>query len=268
MKIIECGKIRTFREISLAFQDALLDMGYKSKICNWVHLWNKKYKCRCDDLKPDKFNIYIHGRETNINLDSSKTINICFQTEQLFLNRHKLSNRNKWDKILEIFPTQTNYPNTVFFPLGYSKHFDSNIKQKKETIDFFTFGAKTLYRKQWEKLWPGLFYKNGYGEERDNLIIQSKLNINLKAYNKYYFAPIHALFILCKGKILLQEKTEEYGMYKDYIIPFDKSNFKKISKYWLSNNEERIEKGKEIQKDLKNNHHFTDYFKEAMKGIL
>lgn len=266
MKIIECGRKRVFREVSLAFQDALLDMGYKSEICNWVHLWNKKYKRRSDDLKPDKFNIYIHGRENNINLGSKKTINICFQTEQLLLNRYKLSNRNKWDKILEIFPTQINYPNTVYFPLGYSKYFDNNIKQQKEIIDFFTFGANTQHRKQWKKF--GISCKNSWGEKRDNFIIQAKLNINLKAYNEYYFAPIHALLILCKGKVLLQENAKGYGIFKDYIIPFDKSNFKKISKYWLSNNEKRIEKGKKIRKDLKNNHHFTDYFKEAMRDIL
>lgn len=267
--IIIIGKMATFCEMAYAIKDCLLNYGYDVEINSYMprkdlgsHLSKVIYDCKESEIiKYGKINIFIRGHRV---IPDSNCTNILIQTEQ---NPIYCRDKNIWAKILEFFPELVDV-NSEYFPLGYSKYFDTMIDNTKEKQDFFFFGSKTTRRRRLCRKF-NIPMEHMWGNTRDELIMATKINVNCKANRKYFYAPLRGLLVMCKGKILLQEKCNGgYGIYKKYPIIFNEKIFEKVSKKWLEDEEGRKEYGMKVREDLMANHRFEDYFEKAMKGIL
>jgi len=266
--IIIIGKMATFCEMVYAIRDCLLNHGYDVEINNYMpkkdlggKLSHIIYDCKESEIiKYGKINIFIRGHRV---IPDSNCTNILIQTEQ---NLTYCGDKNIWTKILEPYPEMVD-ENSEYFPLGYSKYFDTMIEME-EKQNFFTFGVKTDRRKKLCRNFNiPIEYK--WGDSRDKLIMDTRINVVFNAYKNYIFPITHGLLIMCKGKILLQEECNGgYGIYKKYPISFNEKNFKEVSRKWLEDDERRKEYGMKVRKELMENHRFEDNFAKAMKNII
>ena len=265
------GRENSFHELQLAIEDSLSDMGYKTKI--FYH--DKRVSPKPIIFSKD-INIVINTQKVNedIVFPKNNSIKILIQTEQSLMGqngrRKMIYDYSKWDKVLEFFEENVKEENMVYFPLGYSRFFEGNSTPVKEDIDTFFFGAPTdrrinLTRRLGIKRSSDLIWK----ADRDLMIKRTKVNVNLLAFTKNYsFAPLHCLMVICKGKLFLQEKTSGYGAYKEYIELFTEDTYFDIIKYWLSHEEERLQRGREVREKLKKDLNFNKSFLNCIKGIL
>jgi hypothetical protein len=217
---------------------------------------------------PFKINIIITGRSFKPN---NNHINILVETEQNHIRRDpELPEQySNYTKVLQIFKEQeVMSPNSVYFPIGYSDAFSSTISNDSKSYDVSHFGQVIP---EWRR--SRLIDKfnvhniNSFGELRDVVIQNSKINVIFKKHEEYYFTPIHALLIICKGKFLLQEQCKEYGIYKNCLIEFTEDTYLDTIKYWLENRKHRIDFGYKAMDYLRSQHSLTKYLKEAWYGI-
>jgi hypothetical protein len=255
--VIIIGLKATFWEVALAVKDALFELGYESDI----HIYPNRF--RADQIKYTDVNIFIHGHYVQPN---PNCVNILIQTEQLHFRDH-FDNHGKWTRVLDLFPEQAVEDNSVYFPLGYSRHFDTTVSAKEER-DFYFFGALTPYRKEFLEQHRIYYRTLTYHDKRDRLIMSSRINVNLRPKDvTYFYAPMHGLLVLCKGQLYMQESVEGgYGIYRECVVDFTRESFADVANEW------KLRDGKEyamsIRENLMKDHRFEDHFCQAVKGIL
>jgi len=162
--------------------------------------------------------------------------------------------------------------NIYYCPVGYSKHYDTTIPHT-DLRDSFCMGrdrygpARGEFRKRYN-LWTTDTIVAG--KERDELIVTSKININPRPYENYWFTTLHASLVVFKGKLLMQDDVgkDDYNFYRPYMILYTEDDFIDKYNYWLTHDKERHEFEQFIYEDLKNNHPFEKYFYAAMGDIL
>lgn len=163
------------------------------------------------------------------------------------------------------------HKNIYYCPIGYSRHFDTTIPHW-DLRDSFHMGRYNGHRsrkrfRMKHKLWsPGLVH----GAERDAYIVTSKININSRASEDYWFTPLHAALIVQKGKLYMQDDVgkDDYHFYKPYLVLFTEEDFKEKYDYWLTHDKKRREFEQFIHEDIKQNHPFGKYFYAAMGDLL
>jgi len=257
ISIVIIGLKETFWEVALAVKDSLFALGYKSDINIYPN------QVKADQIKYADINVFIKGHRITPN---PNCLNILIQTEQLH-SHYRFNGHDRWARVLDVFHEQASSGNSVYFPLGYSRHFDTDI-QAEEIRDFHFFGGLTPHRKAFLDR-HGIHYNvNAYGAKRDALIMSSSINVNIRPWNEeYYYAPIHGLLVMCKAKPLMQETVEGgYGIYRDYVIDFAREGFAEIAGEWrrAKTNEYALS----VRDELMKNHRFEHNFADAVRGLL
>lgn len=257
----------SFCEFNEAIAQSLIDMGYGNiKIFYYHHADLKSGKVKMKFS--NDINIISSPQITHEEfiLPSNNSIKILIWTEQ---SKIPLT-YDKWDLILTFFADLANHEKEVHFQLGYSKAFDNPTLGKVQSHNLFCFGANMPYRLSVCKKFGIHFERFVWGSHRDSLIQNAKLNININAFNRpYYFAKLHALLVLCRGKILLQQQPAGiYDAYRPFITVWNDSNFGSLSKYWLEDDARRIGHEKNVKDLLMKTLDFTYNFKECVKNVL
>lgn len=265
--IIIIGNKHFFKEFSDAIALALKSKGYQDikqlfYIRKQVELGNHKIEFSKD--------INIISTPQNIEeryvLPKNGSINIWIQTEQ----NPKPTSYNKWSKVLTLFKDLEN-DNRAYFSCGYSDAFVGNKIVKTETHKYFSFGAATPYRKKMANRFGVHHERVCFGEKRNTLIRKADINVNIKAFNaKYFFPPLHALHIICNSKLLFQHRNHgNWSLWEPYFVSFtNNSEFKSLSKKWLSDKDRLTEQGVLIKRKLMKNIDFTEQFLHCTKGVI
>lgn len=261
------GNLKTFRELIDAISATMIKKGYTDiKVFNqrWKDIVSTKTKVPWEDI-----NIVIvpSGHIQPIMYPKKDSVKILIMTEQQPIIEVY---GQKWDRKLVFFP-KISVDGAVRFPLGYSTQFDNIEKHDQtENADTYFFGALTPHRRSVLRKNNIQFEQQVWGKERDILINKARLNVNILAFAKpYFFAPIHALLVLCKGKFLLQESCQgDYDIYKPYIKEFILKDFQSQKRYWLANEDERLQFSMDARERLKNTLDFDEEFEKATKGLI
>lgn len=261
-----CG---TFIEPALALQYSLEELGHDViGIQRHPDILNK---CEGTIVITGKYMLpLIDGRRHGL---YPQSFNICFFMEQ-WRNTEKYSLRGYYNRVLDIFEENTlNYPNkSRYCPLGWSPIFEDQLEEyckirEPDEIDFLFFGSPTKRRLRIVKNWPGMFFpQQCFGRARDRLIKKARLNIMLRAYDKWNFPPLHYLIIASKKKLVMMDGYSNSTCFKEgkHFLTFkDRSDCLP----WLEDEEARRQFAEEAYEDLKRNHNFTDYLREAIGDL-
>lgn len=213
-------------------------------------------------------------------------LKILFQTEELWNRREKAfyDLSNGYYRVLEMYDENVKIPvgtkNVKYCPVGYTPTYSMGLPEPEERdIDVLFWGGITARR---ERVGADLnerfkdkkiYFGSGlYGKEREELIMRSKIVLNIKAHDLWSFGPIHVLPAIANKRFVLAEKANGgYGPFKpgrhfkEYKT-FD-NLFSQIE-WWLEHEEEREQFASEALELVKTECYFTPILKEAMKGII
>ncbi len=191
---------------------------------------------------------------------------VWIQTEQI----PKPTSYDKWSRVLTLFK-DLETTNRTFFPCGYSNAFVGKKMIKTKTHNLFSFGAATPYRTRFAKRLRIYHQRVCSGEERNSLIRRADINVNIKAFDRpYFFAPLHALHVICNEKILFQQRSYgDWSLYKPYIIQFrNKKAFDDLKTHWLQDKPRLVAYGKEMKEKLMKELDFNEQFHYCLKGVI
>jgi hypothetical protein len=204
---------------------------------------------------------------------------ILLQTEELW-------NRREWDRydlssayhrVLEMYDENVKITygteNVVYCPVGYSPVWESNLPDVEEDIDVLFHGSITPRRREFEAaiMKMGLrvmFTDQAYGVERDKLIKRSKIDINIKAHDKWSYGPMHCLPAQANKKFMLAEKANGgYGPFKPGVHVQEYNGLtdclNKIE-HWISHDKERKEFALSAYDDMVKTCNYTNIFRNAL----
>lgn len=211
---------------------------------------------------------------------------ILFQTEELWNRRARghYDVGGRFARVLEMFEENCKIPrgtgNVKHCPVGYTPTYSMGLPEPDEQdIDVFFFGSMTDRRKQIGaeliKRLPQrriVFSSNAWFEEKEKLIMRSKIILNIKAHDLWGFTPMHNLPAIANKRLCLIEKPDgEYGIFKKG------KHFKEYNgigqmvdqiEYWLQRDKERKEFAVSALEDVKENCQFTPILQQAMKGFI
>lgn len=209
---------------------------------------------------------------------------ILFQPEELWNRRDRgfYDLSNGWTRVLEMFKENTEIKkgteNVFYCPIGWSPAFETDLPEVEEDIDVYFYGSMLPRR---EKFFKELREKTNlniraeygdFGIERDKLIMRSKVILNIKANEKWFYTSLRCLLAQCKKKIMLCEKADGgYGPYIPGKHFFEFNNMEeaieKIS-YLVNNPKTRENFANDVYNDLKKNYNFTKFLASGLKGII
>ena len=204
-------------------------------------------------------------------------ISVFVEIDHIDLEGHKKVDYAAFTRSLHIFDYKRDLTreNIYYCPIGYSKHFDT-AALRVDLRDSFHMGVSRSRRglryrfRHKHNLWTTHDRRYVFGEERDEFIVTSKINVNTRPFVDYWFTPLHAALVLFKGKLYMQEDMgkDDYNWYKQYMVLFTEENFQEKYDYWLSHDRERREFEQFVHEDIKKNHPFEKYFYAAMGDLL
>ena len=270
MQITIIGQRHTFIELAKAIKDSLVVKGYDAKS---IKIVNHVRRFLENDLTfqipyDDDLNVVIFAQKLPNEriLPKNNSIKICIATEQ---QKNRLGIYQGWDKVLQFFPDWITQPNEIYFPLGYSERFIDKSSLSVPRLNLLSFGANTPVRVQLCKQLGIEHVKGIFTEKRGSYITSAKINVNVPARAEYHFAPLHALLVICQGKLLFQFLWNKPDLlYKSYFIDVNKDNFHKKKKYWLENRAERLQFGLDARERLKKELIFSEQFLHCLKGVI
>ena len=212
---------------------------------------------------------------------------ILFQTEELWNRRERglYDVGGRYQRVLEMFKDNVKIPkgthNVVYCPVGYTPTYSMGFPEPAEQdIDVFFYGSMTDRRKEiGAKLVTALpqrkivFSTDCWAEQREDLIMRSKIILNVKARDMWGFTPIHNLPAIANKRLCLIEKPydDDYGIFKKG------KHFKEYNgigqmiqqiEYWIQRDKEREEFAVNALEDVKENCQFTPILQKAMKGYI
>jgi hypothetical protein len=208
---------------------------------------------------------------------------VLFQTEECWNDREKKWYRSDLitgvDRVLEMYDENVALPGAsivVYCPVGYSPVWEYDLPEVEEDIDVFFHGSMTDRRKQFCSMIESMGLKktvftnkvNYFGKERAEMIMRSKIVINIKANEMWSYGPLHCLPTQCQKKFMLAEKANGgYGPFKPgvHMAEYDgMADCKEKIRYWLEHEKERKEFAKNAYEDMVKTCDFTELFKSAM----
>jgi len=285
-KMIKCnliifGSALTFIELAQAYKQSLTQLG--------INVVNTVFIIDMDSTKlppVSDLNFFIVGRFKLLHHERFQhmyikryrsSINILVLLEQTSILKRLSKVEIKFDYIFYTFlPNKllNRTQNLISCPLGWSQAYSNNNSSsiiypnsKQNTV--FTFGTMTEYRQIVVSKLKIVNYTNVYGAIRDNLILNSKINLIIKAYENYKFPPLHYLLIACKHKLVLCNKHNSYNPFipNKHMIIAPNIELSSTINYWATHIKERIQFQTEVAKDLKYNYSNTMYLEKALKKI-
>jgi hypothetical protein len=232
------------------------------------------------------FNITIKALRKGFTEQGLNGHKILFQTEELWNRREKafydLSNGYK--RVLEMYDENVKIPvgtkNVVYCPVGYTPTYSMGLPEPEERdIDILFWGGMTERRSRVgadlnerfkdKKI---VFGSGIYGKEREELIMRSKIVLNIKAHDLWSFGPIHVLPAIANKRFVLAEKANGgYGPFKPGRHFKEYNSFENLFsqiEYWLEREEEREIFTQEALELVKKECYFTPILKEAMRGLI
>lgn len=266
-----------FIELANSIKISLDSLGIETDIID-----NKDFKPIRPLTRRDMYIVIKAFRPFNERILGDDSIKILYQPEECWNRResgyYDLS--RGYDRVLELYHENVKIPrgtwNVVHCPLGYSQAYETDLEPVEESIDVLFFGSMTDRRKRFteelNKHYNAKFLTSTFGRERDEFIMKSKININIKAYDNWSYGPLHCLLIQGKRKFTLSEKGN--GGYEPFIAGkhFKEYNglddLRRKIDYWLEHEEERKIFGVEAYNDIKKNYNFTQYIKNALGGMI
>jgi len=240
-----------FIELGQAIRLSLSELGHEAEIV-------------INDIRYGDVTFFINGNllwRTPDFIPAKHSTNILIQAEQRKLGTYQ----HNWTRVLELFPELVKTSNSYYFKMGYSKVFDQGTGSTQRYHRMF-FGSKTGRRTKLIDRYQITWLRNVYAAERDAAILATTYNINLRAFPRYYYAPLHGLLVMCKGKVLFQEECQGgYGIYHNYLKLFNEHNLLDVcNKY---DRQKLNDLGHDIRAELiKLN--FTESLSQCLKGIL
>jgi hypothetical protein len=256
---------KNFVEYITAAEDSLIKFGFD--VDKLIYRRNSPPD---DMLVKSDFVFYLADRSHKKHKDK---INVFIETDhkELELRKDFPIQYDEYTRSIHWFDYKENLQkkNIYYCPIGYHKTFDTDIK-KQDLRDNLFIGRITNPRECFLKNFKFVYNPGDiFGRKRDELIITSKININYRLIDDYWFTPLHAALILFKGKLLLQDEynKDDYGWMKPYLIFFNDENFQDVYNYWLTHDKERREFEDYIYTEVKK-HMFEDYFYKAVGDLL
>jgi hypothetical protein len=174
---------------------------------------------------------------------------ILFQTEECWNDRERGSYRFKlshgYDRVLEMYDENCKLLGTekvVYCPVGYSPAWERDLPEVEEDVDVFFHGSLTDRRKEFISSLESEGYNvvassNHYGKTRDEMIARSKITMNIKAYDKWSYGPMHCLPAQANKQFLMAEKANGgHGPFvpNKHFVEYDGlEDCKKKVKKWL-----------------------------------
>lgn len=209
---------------------------------------------------------------------------VLFQTEELW-------NRREWGRydlsagfheVLEMYDENVKIKqgtaHVIYCPVGYTPTYSMGLPEpEKKDLDILFWGSMTPRRtKICERLEKEFSDKNTIfgsgivGRERENLIMKSKIILNIKANDRWSFGPIHILPAIANNRFVLAERADGgYGPFKPgrHFKEYDGVDdlIKKI-RIWLERDEEREAFAKEALELVKKECDFIPILKAALKS--
>jgi hypothetical protein len=210
---------------------------------------------------------YIVSKNKSLELPKD-SINILFYLEQMdWKNANAV--RSRYDHVFDLYkPNYERYKSdsNVLCPIGWSEAFEYTGNKIAVDTDYFLFGRKSECRMNFTKSAKNITLDDDvFGDMRDERIMRSKINIVIKACDRYYIPQLHVNLILCKRKFLMVGEHDDYYPYtlNKHFITYNKDNYY----YWLTHNENREEFEQNAYEDFKKNHKFTEYLGRAFEQI-
>lgn len=271
IKIIIVANFDVFKELGEAVKLPLVNIGHDVDIVDDNNIGNFGDM----NIVIKAFRPFNHGR-----MSGRK---ILLQTEELWNRRERgiYDLSEGWDRVLEMYPENVRIPrgtgNVVFCPITYSKAYEFNFNEDfEEEFDVLFYGSLTPRRKDiLSELQKDIkFYISDkcFGDERNKIIMKSKIITNVKAHDRWSYGPLHLLFAQANKKFVLCEKTdgghEPLIPGKHFIEWRNVNDFKDKVKYYLKNEKERIEFAENVYNDLKANYDYGKYLLEGLKGFI
>lgn len=274
VSIIASGMRTTFIELQQALSISLKELGFNVDSVTF----NKQTEGKRSDI--NIFIMGIHNFDVELPKDS---FNILYQLEGWHVNPmegfdpniKKWKIRDDYDLVLDLFKDfndKYTVPHAVHCPLGYSPAFEGESRVTQEFRDFYFFGAIAnvpMRRKLLNKYNNRIYYlkQGAFGTTRDDFIMGSRINLYLKAYNFYRYAPYHSLLVQCKKKFYMSEKAPSYEPFIPGKHFVEWTDIEECFE-WLNRPKDREEFAEEAYKDLKENYNFTNFLETALKGKL
>jgi|WetSurMetagenome_2_1015567.scaffolds.fasta_scaffold03350_8 hypothetical protein len=248
-----------FTELAESMKDAILEYGIDCVV---------NYGVIAD---PSDFMIHIFGKGINV---PESEICVIFETDHKdfpLRQRAPINYKDDWTRSLHFFDygEDLTSENIYYCPVGYSKYFDTDLLRRDIRKNYHMGrGPNRIYFRSKYNLWTP--EKPVVGEERDNLIVSSKVNINSRKYDDYCFTPLHAALIIHKGKLYMEEEynRNDYNWYKDYMILYTDETFRDKLNYWTHNDKERKDFEAFVHNEVKTKHRFEKYFYAAISDLL
>ncbi len=265
--IILVGQKNFFQEFVDAMAQALLVKGHKDIKIFFYRRKLIEQGTQNIKFSPD-FNVICTPQniEQMYVLPNNGSENVWIQTEQI----PKPTKYKRWSRVITLFKDLEN-DHRVYFPCGYSSTFTGKPMDGSPYHKYFSFGAVTPWRTSTAKNIGVHHERECHGSGRDTLIRKADINVNLKAFNRdYFFAPLHALHVICNGKILFQQRCQgDWSLYKPYVIEFGgKGNFIKLTNEWMMDKTKMVAHGKAMRTKLMKELDFTEQFLHCLKGVL
>jgi hypothetical protein len=165
---------------------------------------------------------------------------------------------NEFDCIFDIFGGKQD--GFVYTPLGYSSEYERNdITVEEENINVLSLGKHFIK--------DGVLSTRIFGDERDKLILSSKINLIIQKGSHYMFPILRYLLIACKKKFVLTDPHSSYhpeGIEKN--MHFIKDIDKDIA-FWATENEKRQEAANRVYENLKREFDFTKFMDSSINKI-
>jgi hypothetical protein len=261
---------RVCYEIAEAIKDSLLSFGFDTKALYYRDRSFPSIK----SLKNEFIISFAHKTDYSDAIDFNNRIIIFIETDHIWYPGLRVSNPIQYSRFarsLHFFDYGKDLrdQNIYYFPLGYHKAFDTTI-EKRDLRDTFSLGSAKPIRKAFRENFNLFAVEDQvWGQERDELIMTSKVNINSAFDVDYWHSPLHASLILFKGKMLMQEDygKDDYNWHAPYLVLFNQENFKEKLDYWVNHDKERREFEDYIYTEVKK-HKFEDYLYNSIGDLL
>jgi len=278
VNIIVAGKHHTFREPVIGLEQSLQELGHSVNSVSW-------YVNNGDKIRIGNNNIYIgalYGRNIPIHKDRN---NIYFCTEQYLINS-PISNsstyiqfyddiRERFTVVVDMFKQMIHPTKKAvhrYCPIGWSPIWEENCNPDiKETINLLHLGVLQLKNTKRTGI-HGLVKRTiSYGKQRDYEIQAAKINLSLQTFSQgYEWTPYRMLYVVGKRKFLMADKHIDYGPYipNKHFIEFIGNDIRDTYNEWINKPDERKQFAMAAYEDIKENHRYSMYLDEALKGVI